>query len=100
MRHEESSCSVGPVFISFLLGGMVGAGLAFLLAPQSGKEIRGKIREFAGDVQEKVSDYVSHAKERAASTAEKGKSTFEDKKSAIAAALEAGKEAYEKEVHK
>lgn len=111
MRHEEEGFSSGSVLLAFLLGGMVGAGLALLLAPQSGPEIRRKIKEFAEDVKEKASDYVSnakdktvdyasHAKERVASTVEKAKGMYEEKKSAIAAAVEAGKEAYEKEVHK
>ncbi len=100
MRHEEGGFSAGSVLLSFLLGGMVGAGLALLLAPQSGVETRRKIRELTEDVKEKASDYVSHAKEKVASTVEKGKHLVEEKKSAITAALEAGKEAYEKEVHK
>lgn len=84
--REDNGCSTGSVFLSFLLGGIVGAGLAMLLAPQSGRETRQKMREFAEDV-----------KDRVASTVEKGKDLFEQKKSAITTAVEAGKEAYEKE---
>lgn len=84
--REDNGYSTGSVFLSFLLGGIVGAGLAMLLAPQSGRETREKIREFAEDV-----------KDRVASTVEKGKDIFEQKKSAITTAVEAGKEAYEKE---
>lgn len=84
--REDNGCSTGSVFLSFLLGGIVGAGLAMLLAPRSGHETRQKIREFAEDV-----------KDRVVSTAEKGKDLFEQKKSAITTAVEAGKEAYEKE---
>lgn len=100
MRHEEGGFSAGSVLLSFLLGGMVGAGLALLLAPQSGAETRRKIRELTEEVKEKASDYVGQAKERVVSTVEKGKDILEEKKSAISAAFEAGKEAYEKEVHK
>lgn len=100
MRHEEGGFSSGSVLLSFLLGGMVGAGLALLLAPQSGAETRRKIRELTDEAKEKASDYVSHAKEKVVSAIEKGKDIFEEKKSAISAAIEAGKEAYEQEVHK
>jgi gas vesicle protein len=100
MRHEEEGFSSGSVLLAFLLGGMVGAGLALLLAPQSGPETRRKIKEFAEDVKGKASDYVSHAKEKVATTVEKAKGMYDEKKTAIAAAVEAGKEAYEKEVHK
>lgn len=99
MRDEEGFSS-GSVLLSFLLGGMVGAGLALLLAPQSGPETRKKIREFADDVREKSTDYMNHAREKVASTVEKGKDFFEEKKSVITAAVEAGKEAYQREVHK
>ncbi len=100
MRHEQGGFSSGSVLLSFLLGGMVGAGLALLLAPQSGQETRRKIRELADEAKEKASEYAGSAKERVKSTLEKGKEFFEEKKSAISSAIEAGKEAYEKEVHK
>jgi gas vesicle protein len=100
MRHEEGGFSAGSVLLSFLLGGMVGAGLALLLAPQSGVETRKRIREFTDDVREKAAEYVGQTKEKVVSAVEKGKHLVEEKKSALTAAFEAGKEAYEKEVHK
>jgi gas vesicle protein len=100
MRNEDSGFSSGSVLLSFLLGGMVGAGLALLLAPQSGPETRRRIRELADDVKEKTSDYVSQAKDSVSSTVEKGKGYIEEKKSVLTAAIEAGKEAYDREVHK
>jgi len=84
--RDDNGCSTGSVFLSFLLGGIVGAGLAMLLAPQSGPETRRKIKDFAEDM-----------KDRVGSTVEKGKDIFEQKKSVIATAIDAGKEAYEKE---
>jgi gas vesicle protein len=98
--REEGGFNSGSVLLSFLLGGMVGAGLALLLAPQAGTETRRRIREFADDVKGKASDYVDNTKESMSSIIEKGKHVYEDRKSAIAAAFEAGKEAYEKEAHK
>lgn len=96
MRDNDGH-SAGSVFISFLLGGIVGAGLAMLLAPQSGRETRKKIKEFAEDMREKADDYVEHIKKGVTSTVEEGKDLYEEKKSAITAAVEAGKKAYEKE---
>lgn len=98
--NDEGGFSSGSVLLSFLLGGMVGAGLALLLAPQSGPETRKKIMDIAEDVKEKAGEYMSQAKDRVTSTVDKGKSFVEEKKSLIAAAFEAGKEAYEKEVQK
>jgi gas vesicle protein len=99
MRDEEGFSS-GSILLSFLLGGMVGAGLALLLAPQSGPETRKKIMDIADDVKEKAGDYVAQAREKVVATVEKGKGFVDEKKSLIATAFEAGKEAYERELHK
>ncbi len=95
---EDRGFSAKSVFMSFLLGGIVGAGLALLLAPQAGKETRAKIKETAEDVKEKAETYIKEAKEKISSTLDKAKETLDEKKSAITKAFEAGKEAYEKEV--
>ncbi len=99
-HHDDEGYSSGSVFLAFVLGGLVGAGVALLLAPQSGVETRRKIKEFTDDVKEKANDYAGTAKEKVTSTVEKAKDLYEEKKSAITAAVEAGKEAYEKEVGK
>lgn len=100
MRHEEDGYSAGSIVISFLLGGLVGAGVALLLAPKSGSETRKRIIELADDAREKAEDYVEQVKGRVASTVGKGRDFYEEKKSIIATAVEAGKEAYEKEKEK
>ena len=98
MRDEGYSS--GSVLLSFLLGGVVGAGLALLFAPQSGRETREKIKDLADDVKEKSTEYVKQAKEKAASLVDEGKGYYDEKKSILKSAVEAGKEAYEKEKEK
>jgi gas vesicle protein len=97
MRDEECGYGTGSILLSFLLGGMVGAGFALLLAPQSGRETRQKIRELSDDVRDKAKGYVGDVKEKITSGIGKGKGFYEEKKSIISTAIEAGKEAYEKE---
>lgn len=97
MKHEEGSCNAGPLFFSFLLGGLIGAGIALLLAPKQGEETREKIKSFAGEAKEKAEKYIDEVKGKVTSTVEKGKEIFEEKKSIITTAIEAGKEAYVKE---
>ncbi|HET6515173.1 MAG TPA: YtxH domain-containing protein [Thermodesulfovibrionales bacterium] len=97
MRHEDEGYSAGSVLLSFLLGGMVGAGVALLLAPKSGKETREQIKELAEDVRGKTGEYVEQVKGKMTASLDKGKDFFEEKKSIITRAVEAGKEAYEKE---
>ncbi len=52
------------VLFSFLIGGLVGAGLALLLAPQSGKKTRRQIVDLADDVKDYASDYAKKLKEK------------------------------------
>ena len=97
---KDEGYSSGSVLLSFLLGGVVGAGLALLFAPQSGRETRQKIKDLADDVKEKSAEYVNQAKEKATSLVEEGKGYYDEKKSILKSAVEAGKEAYEKEKEK
>ncbi len=52
------------VLISFLIGGIVGAGLALLLAPYSGKKMRGKIVDIADDMKDYATDYSKKLRQK------------------------------------
>lgn len=97
---KEEGYGSGALLLSFLLGGVVGAGIALLVAPQSGQETRRKIKEFADDVADKTGGYVNRAREKVSSMVDDGKGYYEERKSLIKSAIEAGKEAYEKEKEK
>jgi gas vesicle protein len=95
--REEEGYSTGTLILSFLLGGIVGSGIALLFAPKSGSETRQKIRDLAEDVREKAKDYVDDVKGKVTTKIEKGKEFYGEKKSILTSAIEAGKEAYDKE---
>ncbi|MBI4681596.1 MAG: YtxH domain-containing protein [Nitrospirae bacterium] len=98
---EERGCSVtGHVVLAFVLGGIVGAGIALLTAPRSGRETREKIKEFADETSKKVSEYAGEVKDKFSSAVEHGKEFVTEKKSLISSAIDAGKEAYGKEKEK
>jgi gas vesicle protein len=98
MRTDDHGS--GSVLLSFFLGGIVGAGLALLFAPQSGTETRRKIKDITDDVKGKSGDYVEQTKEKVTTFVDQGKDTLEGKKSLVKSAIEAGKDAYEKEKEK
>jgi len=99
--NEERGCSAaGHVVLAFVLGGLVGAGLALLTAPRSGRETREKIREFADETKKKASEYAEQTKDKLSSAVEHGKEFVTEKKTLISSAIEAGKEAYSKEKEK
>ncbi len=62
MSRDENTALVA--LFSFLAGGLVGAGVALLLAPQSGKKTRKQMREFADDVKEQAVEYAEKVKEK------------------------------------
>jgi gas vesicle protein len=65
MSHEENNQGA-TILISFLIGGIVGAGLALLLAPQTGRKTRKQIADMAEDVVDFTSDYAKKLKDKIA----------------------------------
>ncbi len=80
---EKNISRERSVLVPFLVGGIVGAGIALLLAPKSGKELR-----------RDISDAASKTRDTVAETVDKGKALYEDSASAIKGAIDAGKMAY------
>jgi gas vesicle protein len=89
MRKE----SVAALF----MGGLVGAGVAMVAAPRSGKEVRQGIGRFAEDANESVRDYVRRGKAGFTDLTDRGRTYVRGRKSLLTAAFTAGKEAYVKE---
>lgn len=97
---KDEGFGSGSLLLSFLLGGVVGAGMALLLAPQAGEETRRKIKELADDIKDKTNEYINETREKVTAAAEEGRGYYDEKKSLVKAAIEAGKDAYEKEKEK
>lgn len=94
MKEELEKINGGAkersVVVPFLVGGLVGAGIALLLAPKSGREVRADIKDLA-----------LKTKDNVASTIQKGRDLYQEGTNVITGAIEAGKAAYteEKERH-
>ncbi|UFS71606.1 YtxH domain-containing protein [Geomonas sp. RF6] len=97
---EDSGVGTGTVLLSFLAGAAVGVGAALLFAPKTGEEMRGQIRDLTDDAVGKIKDYASDAQTRIRSSYEEGRDKVMEKKSIISSAIEAGKEAMEREKEK
>jgi gas vesicle protein len=67
------------MFFSFLTGAAIGAGLALLFAPQSGKETRKQIKDFSEKLSGEVKDEVDKLSEKAKTFVEGAKDTFSRK---------------------
>jgi len=104
---KKESCAAGDVF-KLVIGGLLGAGIALLLAPQTGKKARralagyaktvgGKANEAANDFAETLSDFVDTAGNRAAEIFEEGSDLTQETKKALLAALEKGQQKLEEQ---
>jgi gas vesicle protein len=83
MKEEGAYRKTWSILVSFAVGGLVGAGVALLLAPKSGKELRKDIEGLATDTRDQI-----------AATIEKGKVLYEGGTAAVKHGVEAGKTAY------
>mgnify|MGYP001434248346 CR=1 FL=1 len=94
---EERGYSGSAVALGFLLGGALGASLALLLAPESGRRTRERLREAAADLRERTLDLSEELRDKAEEVLERSRETIEEKRSIVSAAVEAGKEAMQRE---
>ena len=57
---EERGCSGSAVALGFILGGALGASLALLFAPDSGRRTRERLRDLAADVRDRTTTVALH----------------------------------------
>jgi len=65
MFYEDDNTGAA-ILVSFLVGSIVGAGLALLFAPQTGKKTRRQIADLADDVKDYAADYTKKLKDKIA----------------------------------
>lgn len=106
MSDERDSGASG-IILSFLLGGLTGAALAILFAPRSGEETREileeKIRRSAErgrQIRDRAVAKGREALDDASEYIDKQRETLEKRRERLAAAVEAGRQAYRDEKEK
>jgi gas vesicle protein len=76
------------ILVPFLVGGVIGAGIALLMAPKSGKAMRKDVKDFAIRARDTISATID-------TTIDKSKTLYEDGKTAVVGAIDNGKALYE-----
>lgn len=61
---QDDDNQTGTILISFLIGGIIGAGVALLLAPQSGRKTRKQLLDKAEDARDYATGYARKLKEK------------------------------------
>jgi gas vesicle protein len=82
MKEELTKKGTNNIML-FLAGGAVGAGVALLLAPKPGKEVRNDFKRFTGTT-----------KDRVVLAVDKGKVLYGEGIAAVESAIDAGKTAF------
>ena len=120
--RRDSGDNISTRLTYLLIGGGIGAVIALLFAPKSGQELRGDIadatrkgidksREAAQQLGDRAGEYYeatrdrasglySQAAERVGEVAQTARETASRKTSTVAAAIDAGKKAYNEEKRK
>jgi gas vesicle protein len=89
IMKEESTHRKSSILIPVLMGSAVGAGVALLLAPKSGKEVRKDLKRFAAKTRDQVAEVI-----------DEGRDLYEEGREVVAKAVKAGKETYEEGTEK
>ncbi|MEK6599156.1 MAG: YtxH domain-containing protein [Deltaproteobacteria bacterium] len=93
---ENNGNTMGMMF-AFLVGGLIGAGLALLYAPTSGEETRRRLREQAAQKGDELKQGYAAVIDTVEEGVGKVKEIIEDRKNEVAAAYQTGKEVYQRE---
>ena len=90
---DDRGCSLGAVGWAFVGGGLVGAAMALLLAPQSGRESREQLRGYARRAEGNVQELAHKTTQVLEQVVDKGREFIKDKQAVVTEAVEAGRTA-------
>ena len=93
----SDEASAGEKALYLLLGAAIGAATALLLAPRSGVETRKLILTKAREGADLVANRTKSVAEKTSTYVERGKELLQQQRDQLAAAIEAGKQAYKEE---
>jgi len=96
----SEEASAGEKALYLLLGAVIGAATALLLAPRSGVETRKLLITKAREGADLVASRTKNVVGKTSDYMEKGKEILQQQRDQLAAALEAGKQAYREEKEK
>ena len=94
---DDRGCPLKAVGLAFVSGGLVGAAMALLLAPLSGRESRERLRGYARRAEENVHELADKATGILDQAADKGHEFIKDKQAILTEAVEAGRAAMQHE---
>lgn len=95
--EDDRGYSLVTMGLAFLSGGLVGAAVALLLAPQSGRDSREQLRGYARRAEENIHELADKAAEVFEQTVDKGREFIEEKQAVLSEAVKVGRNAMQLE---
>lgn len=86
---------LGAFLSGFIIGGLVGAVVALLMAPQSGEETRAYIRDKSIELKDRAAETAAEAQARATEAAKRGQEIYAEQVARIKKTKPAVEEAIE-----
>lgn len=81
---KETMHRKSTLLLSMLTGSALGAGIALLLAPKSGKEMRKDLKRFAANTRDQVGEVI-----------DEGRDLYEEGRDVVARAVQSGRDTYD-----
>jgi gas vesicle protein len=83
MKYEQGDYepNSGSWLVTFILGGLIGAAVALLVAPKSGRQTREQLKDMTQEAKGRAEGYLDQAKSRMSDARKKGADVFHHKKS-------------------
>src|SRR3972149_4841188 len=100
---EERGVSAAAVALSFLLGGALGACVGLILAPDTGRKTRERLRDLAAEARERAPGVAGGGgggeagRDRVEEAIDQGRSLLDEKRSVLNSAYQAGRDAFQRE---
>jgi gas vesicle protein len=92
----ESNSDLGSFLAGFVIGGLIGAGVALLMAPQSGEETRAIIKDKSIELRDRAAETAEEAQKRAGELQARGKQIYEEQVQRVQSVVDSGKKAVKK----
>lgn len=87
----DNSGDLGSFLAGFVIGGLIGAGVALLMAPQSGEETRALIADKSIELRDRAAETATDVQARAGEFASQTAEAYDQQVKRIQAAVDAGK---------
>lgn len=94
---DNRRCSLGAAGLAFVTGGLLGAAMALLLAPQSGRQSQEQLRRYARRAEEGMYGLADKATEGVEQVLSKGQEFIKDKQAIVTEAVKVGRAAMHRE---